>query len=355
MARIVNLLATSTQETATNPANAVIWWILGVVVSVFVLWKVLHIYRLKYDNIVLFVGGLGSGKTITGASVSLKIWKKAVSAWLHRKKLISLMFWLPKKLKQEKIGEKPEIYSNIPTILGYVRLKPFAKKVPIYSKKMTADILLLRQRVELGSVLFIDEVGTFADQFVNYRNGAVRYDLTEAVRLWRHYTKGGHIVMTDQAPDDVTKPIRIRTNMFYWCYNFEPLIRLPNFFLYRFRIRSFMNQGISQNSNASAFVEDGSKWKYGLTTKKIYDTYCFSGRYDQLKAPKDTLQNERWSSLKTNDIVELIPHISPLDNEPQKMAKKERLKVMKDRYDTDITDVYDDGDETSKRKGGKRQ
>lgn len=306
-----------------NDKNLLIGYILIGVVLLFLLWRLSKLYRLKYDNIIEFVGGEGSGKTLSAVQLALKLYSKNLSKWNRKRIFINCAFWFNKDEKKSKIGAKPALYSNIPVSIYRKKGKNY------FSRVLISDILTLRKGVEPGSVLLIDELGQVLDQYVNYKNSLIRYDCREFFRLFRHYTQGGYMVCTDQVAGDNAKPIRDRINVFYWCFDFKKVLSYGNHLLYKYRIKSFMRMENTQTMTTGSFVEDGSKWKWGFLNRKLYDTYCYSERYRKLDA---TFENVRWSHFKTNRIIEVIPHISPLDDADDAEEKKRAIKALEKKY-----------------------
>jgi hypothetical protein len=316
-------------------------WFFIIAVGIIIILKIVKSYTLKYDNVIEFVGGEGSGKTLSGVQLALFLWRRNVKRWKRKKRWVFLKFWKTKEQKEEEIGLRPKLYTNIPVFIS----KKFG--VTTFSNIASPDILTLVQGMEPCSVLFIDELGQMIDQYVNYRNDLIRYDVREFFRLFRQYTKGGYLVATDQVSDDGAKPIRDRINVFYYCFDFKALFKLGHRLFYRYRIRSFLKiEGNIAVGSSGSFVEDGTKWKYGYIKKKLYDTYCYSGRYEKLQ---NNLKNERWSSFKTNKILQVIPHISPLDDKDDALEKKIRLKGLAKKYGKDVGKQSDDD---VKKKGG---
>ena len=116
-----------------------------------------------------------------------------------------------KKLFRKK-GEKlptPLLYSSIP-----VRVSRKEDAVILTDKH-----LLLQEKLVQGSVIFIDEIGSFCSQFDYKAKNTDVFD--EFVRFYRHYTKGGFFVCNDQCSENIVLQVSRRINTVYnlYCYN----------------------------------------------------------------------------------------------------------------------------------------
>ena len=151
--------------------------IIILVVVCVIAWKS---YIRKYDTVVAYTGGLGSGKSMLSTETAIKLLRR------NRKKVRWHNFRHPRNKK-----EKPLLYSNIP-----IRI---SKKE--WAQVLTADHLLLRDRIREKSVVYIDEVGSFANQFQFKDTNIQIFD--EFVRFFRHYTKGGYLVVNDQCSENI--------------------------------------------------------------------------------------------------------------------------------------------------------
>lgn len=265
-------------------------WLVILIIVLLVLWLILNPYFLHYDNLVSFTGGLGSGKSFLSVSTALVLYRKQrLRARLHN-------LFHPK----DKI-ELPDLYSNIPLRISY-------KKMAIRLKK---EHLLLQERLARGSVVLLDEVDCFANQF-SYNNVCIvdqtgkgdsedTGNFDEFCRFYRHYTKGGYIVFNTQATANENLTIRRRQNQINLLFNFKkwgiPLI-WPHL-IYTVRCRNITVSDevkVTEESNA----EDNMRLIIGLFPLiRHYDTYCYSGRYDSV--PQG--ENRRFSKLKTNECL----------------------------------------------------
>ena len=263
--------------------------ILAIILLVIVLWLIIFPYTLHYDNLVSFTGGLGSGKTFMSVNTALVLYRKQrLRARFHN-------LFHPKDKK-----ELPELYCNIP-------LKITRKKMAIRLRK---EHLLLQERISEGSIVLLDEVDCFANQF-SYNNPCI-VDQTgkggedvgnfdEFCRFFRHYTKGGYLIFNTQATANENLTIRRRQNQVNILFHFRkwgvPLL-FPNI-IYTVKVRNVcLSDDVKTVEEGN--TEDNMRLLIGFFPfYRHYDTYCYSGRYSGVPKGNDT----RFSKLKTNECL----------------------------------------------------
>ena len=245
---------------------------------------VIHPYFIRHDTLVSFTGGLGSGKTFLSVKTALVLYRKN----LFRVKVYNFFHRKHKK-------ELPRLYSNIPVKIS--RRK--------YAYRLKEEHLLLQERIPERSVVLLDEVDIFANQFqynipciVNTKGGDIDGNFDEFCRLYRHYTKGGYLVLNTQATANENIVIRRRQNTIYTLFRFRmwgiPLI-LPRIF-YTVRVRH-MTLSDEVQTVEEGNAEDNYRIMFGFVPwYRTYDTHCYSERYNTVPAGKDELH----SSLKVN-------------------------------------------------------
>jgi len=264
--------------------------IIVILLALLILWLILRPYFIHYDNLVSFTGGLGSGKTFMSVQTALTLYRK-------QRLRIRLRNLFKRKKNREEL---PELYSNIP-------IKISRRKMAL---RLTKEHLLLQQRIAQGSVVLLDEVDCFANQF-SYNNPCI-VDQTgkggddvgnfdEFCRFYRHYTKGGYLVFNTQATANENLTIRRRQNQINILFNFRkwgiPFI-LPHI-LYTVRVRNVI---ISDDVKATeeGNTEDSMRLHIGFFPfYRHYDTYCYSGRYDGVPSGAE----KRFPRLKTNECL----------------------------------------------------
>lgn len=266
-----------------------------------VLMNYLFAKRLPKDTLLAFTGGLGQGKTLIGTSIALKS--------LKRMRLL----WCLGFLNQE---EFPLLYSNIPIkikngllvrILYKIKTKEKLQKFQ-FSTLLTYEHLTMVTRLKEYSIVFVDELGQFADQY-SYDNPFVIQYLQRFVRFYRHFLDG-RFIYTDQSSDNVTKPIRVRTNMIHNLHGFKRTL----VFFYKVEVQEFFMSEDVQSIQSSQLDEPPYffghlpfKWFKFLDitrpfTYKRYDSRCFSPLYDEVDfVIKEILHKE----YKTDYLIDL--------------------------------------------------
>lgn len=163
-------------------------------IGIFFIWK--KSYRIElYRTITAYTGGVGSGKTFMSVRQAIKCYQRALSAW--RKQRIKAV------IMRREVPEKPLLFSNIPIM--------YKKKFT--SCELTPDILLLQRRIPEGSVVLIDEVSAFLNQFEYAKNNNVKL-FDEFCRLCRQYFNG-NVIINDQCSSNIVLQIRRRLNTIY--------------------------------------------------------------------------------------------------------------------------------------------
>lgn len=237
-----------------------IWFL---IIGIILLVILLKSYRIVFDTVIAYTGGLGSGKTYLSVNTSLRLlrkqrWRVRLHNFLQRVKRM-----LYKKYKMD-LWEKPLLYSSIPVRINKkewaVMLKP--------------EHLLLTKRIRYRSIVFIDEVGSWAKQF-DYALPNIQDNFDELVRFFRHYTKGGYLVVNDQCSENIVLYIRRRLNTVFNLMHFKKWFGL----VYTVRVR---NISISEEIKTieEEDTEDNMTILWGfMGFFKHYDTYCYSERY----------------------------------------------------------------------------
>lgn len=271
------------------------------VIGVFV-FVIIQPYRLRYDTICSFTGGLGSGKTFLSVETAIHLWKRNRGATkrynlFHKQKL-----------------PMPLLYTSIPVRSGN-------KKLNEDIRVLTSDMLLLQTRVVPGSVVLLDEVDVFASQWSlandnvieipnkkdleAKRNGTMEFDsglFDESIRLWRHMNSSpaceARFVCNSQATSNITTIIRRRMNVVFVLAN-KTFIKLPfGFNLFLCDCRNIVITDEITNMNDSN-AEDNTKKIIRIVRKRKYDTHCYAERAETI--PID--ESIKWKSLKTTRLL----------------------------------------------------
>lgn len=248
-------------------------WVLvvGLIIVAIVL---LISYTIKYDTILAFTGGLGSGKSFLSVKFSIKL--------LRKNRLKVKIYNLFHRKSKRPI---PMLYSSIPVRISRKE----------WSLELKPEHCLLTSKVIERSVVFIDEVGSFASQF-DFNLPNVRDNFNEFVRLFRHYTKGGYLVVNDQCSENINLYIRRRINTVYNLMRFKPWFKL----FYTVRVR---NISISEEIKTveEQDTEDNTTLMIGVIPLfRRYDTYCYSEKYKTVSERREA----PFAKYKRNHLLE---------------------------------------------------
>ena len=215
--------------------------------------------------------------------------------WRLKKILHNVKQLFKKKTKKTKFEqEKPLFYSTIPIKLGKTQ------SIQLLKQHLTLDL-----RINQNSIVLIDELPNIVNQF-NWNLEDVQTNLNEFITYFRHYING-YLIVNGQAVSEIVKQVRVKLNSYYWCFNFQKFL----FFFYRVRI---LNSQISENlvSISTEFIENNTRWTYGIIPRKQYNTRAYKHRYDKLTKSKNIPFNS--VDLTTNKIIKFDNKKSKLDD-----------------------------------------
>ena len=171
-------------------------WIVFIIIAVIIAVVWFKSYHLDTSrSITAYTGGVGSGKTFLSVRQVIKAYKSALKSWRKEK--------TKAKILRREVPDKPLLFSNVPIV--------YKKK--FRSAKLTPEIVLLQKRIPEGSIVLVDEVSGFLNQFEYAKNENVRL-FDEFCRFFRQYV-GGQMVINDQCSANVVLQIRRRLNTIY--------------------------------------------------------------------------------------------------------------------------------------------
>ncbi len=271
-----------------------LFYIVIACVAAFLLWRAFQ-WKIYNDTSVCFTGGIGSGKSFMTFVTARRAYKGQLRRWKKRR-------FLP------GYEEPPLVYSSI----------PFQYKKGKWATKLTVEHLLLQKRIRPLSVVIIDEGDVFANQFqfhnpciVNTKGGDQDGNYDEFCRLFRHYTKGGKLITNTQCLDNLNMTIRRRHNVEV---NLSG-IRVTDygFFLY-YKVMFRHRTGNIEVTEGKDDALDGYQIQRGIIfpAYKMYDTYCYSRRYERVPYGEEELFTE-W---KIDD-----PLMAPYGRQPKLTVK----------------------------------
>lgn len=307
--------------------------ILGIIALVIILWIILKPYFIRYDTVCGFTGGLGSGKSFLSSLTAKREWSKnkiktAIYNLFHRKK--------------DRLPI-PKLYSSIPVRIGKNK----------YSEVLTPRMLTLQERIVKGSVVYLDEVDVFANQYAyandniieqatkkgleKRRNNEEEYDsglFDEYVRLFRHYWSSeaceSKLIVNTQATSNIATIIRRRMNTVFVLSKFRiikfPILhRLPLIgWLFKWYIVQCRNITITDEitNTAEGNTENAMRYVFGFVPlHRLYDTHCYRHRADTI--PENT--NETWTAMHTNRLLKC-----PIERLKNPCSYAEENKVKED-------------------------
>lgn len=221
-----------------------------IIVSILVLIWLLKPYIQRYDNVVLYTGTLGSGKTFCGVKTCLKLLKRArVKVWFYN------LFHAEKR-------PRPLLYSNIPVKISKQE----------WSEELKAEHFTMTEAIVPRSIVFTDEISLMLSQqdFKTVNDKA----LAEWCTLFRQYTKNGVWVLTTQSIRKVNHNIRRCLDTAFHLSNFRMIARL----IYKVDVRhiSVLEDVVNVNDQ---HTEQLTSRIYGVVGFRKYDTHAYYPRY----------------------------------------------------------------------------
>lgn len=275
-----------------------------VLLGYFLYRKLLKPTPISHDSTVLFTGGLGSGKSLNSVKVAIKAYKRAIGHYRWTCLKIRLRNWFFSHKEPVLFPEKPVFKSNMPVRLKFRWWLP--KGNPMreeYCLRLTRNDLTFVDRIPVNSVVLLDELPQFINQFQWESAQGV---LNEFITFFRHYVNG-LLVCNAQSLDEVECHIRRKLSAYYYCFDFQPILGI----FYRCHILR-CRVGDASVSLTNEYIDENSKWHYGLLLFKPYDSRYLRHRYDKVCH----LNDETFDDICTNHILRIdeTNYVSPLDD-----------------------------------------
>ena len=355
-------------------STALIILIIFIGVCLFLIYKILKPYFIKYDTTVLFTGGLGSGKTLHAVKTAIvlirkqRFYKYKIPNWVERriKRPFRYLFnylkarhkheylkatWkirknaneynqfnddnnnkyfikVDKKTKEikhikyfrhQKYRTKPMLYSNIPI---HYKSHIFSHKRE-WAKLITPSHLFLLKKCRLYSVIVIDEFPQFINQFM-WDEELIQDNANEYITFFRHYIQG-YLCITAQSESDIVVQFRRKLNQAIWCFDFKK--HLFGLFYTVNMCDVMLSENMSTMTQPQ--IEENTKIHYGLfPPRKTYDTHCYSPRYNEI-LDKNITNEEEFTNIKTNRVLRAKYYLSPLDKSTTIKQKQKMLEETK--------------------------
>ena len=218
-----------------------------------------HFKRLNMPNVFLISGAVKSGKSLLSVHLAKKEIKRSVRKWYIQRFIFGLLG------KENKLPQKPMLYSNI----------PLAK---ISYNRLTKDILLREVRIPDNSVVLMDEASLIADSML-CKDKTINNQLMLFVKLFAHYSHGGKLIIDTQSISDLHFAFKRCMNSYLYIYS---RTKFPFFTLMKVREMLYSEDG-SMVNNSSEDIELSMRtiflWN---STYRSYDKYCYSIFTDDL-------------------------------------------------------------------------
>ena len=241
-------------------------------ISLFVWYFILRPYKRHHDNLCVYTGTNGSGKSLESSKDALRIYLKNVR---------NVKFYNFFHKKKKPI---PEFYSNIGFKISRYK----------YAKRLTWQHLLLRKKIVPLSVVFVDELSIFLPQYdIDNVNRDI---LVEFFTFFRHYTLGGTFIGNTQNIKKVNAIIRYCISSVYHMSQMKKYFGI--FYIAKCRNLTMVEDSINI---VQGNEEDNMRNVCGFLPifSKHYDTYCYSERYDSVPSGKE----EEYKKLKTGILM----------------------------------------------------
>lgn len=301
------------------------------IIAIYFLWKFFSPYFVRITHIFYVSGSPGTGKDVLCSKYALARYKLAMRKYRFEvfvSKIKNLFKSKAKKVKFDK--EKPILMTSIPLLMGWrkvkVKGKLFRKRIPIISKEIDLEVLLLRKRLPEYSVVYISDINRFINQW-SYKNINIQENVSEFISEFRHYTKGGYFICNSQASSQVAKEVR---NTFGKVRNLLSFKRFL-FFFYKIEGRT-----ITLSEDVLS-VEQGDADKKNINSTNIYgflnpfvyryDTYAYYGRITEMEFTR----SKNYITTNTNYFFDLPNNkVEPLTiNELKEYRKYFRIEYLK--------------------------
>lgn len=323
-----------------NSIVIVILIILCIIALVFI---VKHSLKAKEDTITCYTGGLGSGKTFLTALKAILRYAKNLArykwCWLifHIKN-----FFRRKENKKKWTHEKPILVSNFP--IGIKKIKEDApwyirfihwfspkhrrKQKYLMSYNLKIEHLLLQERLPLGSVVVIDEVGSVASQY-DFSKHNVKEVMDEFFRFFRHYVSNpelkiqSYLYVNDQCSENIVLNVRRRINIIHNLSNFKLLFgHIAIYFQRQINISEEIKTIDTKQEAQEGDTQDNANLTFKfIWHKPKYDTYCYHDRY--MNVPKGRLT--RFKKYRKDDLLK-----TPFDKAYVPKTNKEKKQRKED-------------------------
>ena len=243
---------------------------------IFVIWlKKFHSHN---DYIVNLCSGVnGGGKTFNNTLSALKSYRCSLKRWsLINKptifqKIIHLYFlpYFNNKRKNDYYFEspKPLLYSNYPILI----------KKGVLSEPLTREIMLLESAIPWGSIIVLDEVSKWVNQFEFKESFSKTLD--EHISYFRHYHGDfSRLYLSDQCSNLIPCQIRYRVNQSVYYIKTKHYLKFIHISYYRIISLTDDIKSIQDLDNTKS-LDDLYLKKVSFSWSKKYDSLAYSNFY----------------------------------------------------------------------------
>lgn len=249
----------------------VIWWFVK---------KFLNQFKIiKHGELVLFSGGVKTGKTSVALATAYSYYRKT------KRKIKFRNFF--RKLFKKDLYEEPLFYSNIPVAFPYVQL--------------TEDLLLRKKRFRFGSVIFCDEASLFADSQL-IKDMDINERLLLFNKLISHELHGGMLCYNSQQIADVHYSIKRSVSQYFYVHHLTKWV--PFFLIAYVQECKYSEDNSSINVNTGDLEDTLKKVIIRKSIWKKFDCYCHSSSTDDLEIEETIIENDKnTKNLKVSELV----------------------------------------------------
>lgn len=261
-----------------------------IVLFLVILWfvnKFLSRFKIpKLNSLVMVTGGVKCGKSTLSVHMAIKTYKRRVRST----KFVNFFRRIFKKPEREI----PLLYSNVPLAIPYV--------------PVTLPILMRRQRVVFGSVVYLQEASLVADSQL-IKDKYLNNQLLLFFKLWGHSSHGGICVLDSQTCSDLHYSCKRSLSEYFYVHH---LVRWIPFFLVAYVIENrYSDDGTIVTAETQDVEEQYKRVIIPKRTWKYFDTYCYSPLTDDLPVSCEVVHNDlKTKDLKAYNIVSFRPEFN---------------------------------------------
>ena len=301
----------------------VVFLIYCLIEAAFVVIQYIKAEKKTRDTLACFIGTMGSGKTYLAVEQALEVYSKQRRRYKRTQNKI--FGWFFRFLYPDHAVE-PHLFSNIPIL---IRRNFFNKKKNVYCEILTAEHLALERRIPPNSVVLIDEISLFMNQF-EFDNPSVMEKTAMLFRFCRQWDLV-KVLLTDQSLS-IVKPVRERIGMAYMLNDFGRYHWTPFYKVTTVPLLMVADQSTQVNADLSKFFFGvlPYKWWQRLAKTKRYDTKCYSPIYYK---GWETTPPQRFTDLKTTYVLDVTA-----SNQDKASYKKDK-KTYRNDFMTNLANI----------------